>query len=123
MTSENVINPYVMEEIEAVLDPTGQHYKDGTTMKSIVDVCGLLLKWGADDTYDNFKDRMEKNYRYFHSWRTTTDIDEDGVYHYPEDPPLYPFVSMRHKGDIMYLFPHQMVAIVSPECTIISRFD
>ena len=112
-----------MEPLEAVLDPTGEHYKNNITMKSIVDACGILLTWAADDTYDNFKDRMEKNYDYFDSWRTTTDLDQYGIYKYPEDPPMYPLVSMKLNGDTMFFLPHQMVAIVLPGTTIISRFD
>lgn len=66
---------------------------EGGGISTVADEMNSLYQWGG------FSDH----------WRG--DIDDDGVYHAPEDAPLKPFASVSFGGWTMWAYPHAIFGI------------
>jgi hypothetical protein len=105
---------------DVILDPTGYfatRIQDPAELQqACIDACGFLLGFifGKDRTV---AENMEKNYKFFHDWSQPEGADiVDEKFTYPGDPPLYPFakiVAEEHPEEIVYIYPHAIVAVVN----------
>ena len=96
------------------IDPTGFFTKQGAERDRILEACGAIPAWIVHgDQSLGFQERVTKEYGYPVSQSTGGTIDPDGTYHYPEDPPLYPLISIQDGGEFCYQYEHSMVAFIS----------
>ena len=96
-----------------IIDPLLKHGE--WTQKQIIEMLGLVPNWAAEglvnDADGGMKETLINNYPYYGGAMTGGTIEEDGTYHYPEDPPLYPLVSMRGKNETFFMYEYGMVAV------------
>lgn len=114
-------NEVIEYGVRFTLDPTG-HYRTRVVtpmvaLKGCLDGCGLLTSF-AIGTKDTIAENMEDAYQFGMGWQDAAgDKAEiiDGVFHYPEDPPMHPYMKMqRLEGDQdeVYVYPHAIVCVV-----------
>jgi hypothetical protein len=66
---------------------------EGGGISTVADEMNSLYQWGGFDDH----------------WRG--DIDDDGVYHAPEDDPLEPFARVDFNGWTMWAYPYSIFGI------------
>ena len=113
---------------EFVMDPTNTVICDaGYSAHMIKEECGILMTWAAHREPDqSIKEGLLSMYQYGVHEMTGGTIDEEGIYSYPEDPPLAPLLSISEQstGEIVYVYPYGIVAFTHPdEDTYVTRMD
>jgi hypothetical protein len=117
----------IFHGIELQADPTGHYVKSHgmeKVLRGCVEGCGLLLDFmrGPKDT---LAENMVENYQFFGGWTGDTQGEVvDGVFKYPQDPDLYPYMkAQRVEGnkDIIYIYPHAVVCVVGEDGKLVKR--
>lgn len=83
--------------------------------KYIIEVCGILPVWAADESGETMKDSLMNNYPYYMGEMTGGSIDSQGIYSYPEDDDLFPLLKIeRSDGDdlreVCFIYEYAIVA-------------
>lgn len=107
----------------AILDPLNK-FPDILPTR-LVESLGILPMWIDSDDERTARQQFEAKYEFgVHEMRGGT-IDENGVYQYPEDPPLYPLATMQHLDDIIHFYQYAIVGIVNQTTgeTFMTRLD
>jgi hypothetical protein len=101
------------EEFTVVVNPTDEYDKRviDAYMDNIHIVLSILLS-----NIDSFKQAVEDSYPYGLTWRPLSKKDghyvsESGLYHYPEDPVVYPFAKYSVRDQTAYFYPMDMIVI------------
>ena len=106
------------------IDPLN-HYPD-MTHADIIESLGLIPPWvaEAEATGQTIKASLIENYGPFYMGDMTGGtIDGDGVYTYPDDPPLYPLVKAEHNGETFYQYHYGIVAVTTDGGQWVTRMD
>jgi len=135
-------------KIEITTDPLNHFHTGWPSFKSeIMQACGAIPIWAIEWATVRMTDSMEitladflgKAYK-FGMYPMSGTIAEDGVYLYPEDPPLYPLLKMNfveptnskmhhvekeHSSNkvMLYQYLHAIVAIIEKGNTLVVRMD
>jgi hypothetical protein len=99
------------------IDPLNK-FTDADGDEALTDACGYLLGWAVvgpdgEDT-GSLEDNLVKSYHFFAGWFDSgVEVSDNGVYSYPEDPDLYPLVSL-HRGDqTLHIYQYGIIAVRS----------
>jgi hypothetical protein len=112
--------------MQVMVDPTG-HF-EGVAEGRLIEAVGILPHWAAQALRASESARvvflaMVDLYRFGKYEFSGGEVDAQGVYRYPEDPPLYPILTLEHKGIKVHFYQHAMLAIVGEDETIVTRMD
>jgi hypothetical protein len=88
------------------IDPTGKFSHAKTD--DILEACGIIPTFFDRSMDDVVQDSIER-YGYSFGGTMDTNIDENGVYRYPGDPDLYPYMSTTIKGITIYIYAYGIV--------------
>jgi hypothetical protein len=115
--------------MDIIIDPNKQFTR--ASSDRIMEACGIIpgFAWEAEEHAEAGRDAvhqaMEKCYGFpAPPSNTGASIDENGVYTYPDDPPLHPLmeIGLGH-GVTVRIYQHAFVAISDAGGTIITRMD
>ena len=109
-----------------LIDPLNR-YPVGRQL-NIKNAIGILPLWAAQNSdEESIKECLIKNYPYYFGTTMSGNIDNQGIYRYEGDPPLYPLASMvSYTGhEICYFYEYAIVAVVNSQSgdTWITRMD
>ena len=93
------------------IDPTD--YYTIANHHSIIARCQVILNWAINPTYkySSFKDAILQQYLYRADFGMGGTIDHNGVYKYPEDPPLWPLLKIARNDDVLYFYENYIIAM------------
>lgn len=99
--------------IQVMLNPLNKNLSVLTAEK-IRYICGILPDWAANQDFEELDAyrAFEKQYSFPIYTIDKGTIDDNGVYHYPEDPDLYPLIKMIRGDEVLYFYEHAIVGIV-----------
>ena len=105
------------------LNPTG--YFNDVPKDRIIEALGILVPWAMRDPDEPVREVFDKMYSFGLFEMTGGEIDDKGVYRYPEDPDLHPLaVLKRMNGETVYFYQYAMVGVVQPNGdTFVTRMD
>jgi hypothetical protein len=97
------------------IDPLNK-FHDARSEQALVDACGFLIGWAVLGPEDENQESMENNlldsYPFFMGWLDSDAVVDDiGEYTYPEDPPMYPLVSLHRGTETIHFYQYAMVAV------------
>lgn len=94
-----------------IIDPN-DYYTD-SNHHNIVSHCGVIINWAINPNYvkSSFKTAVLDQYLYGSDFCMGGDIDHDGVYRYPEDPPMHPLLKITRNDDVLYFYQHDIIAM------------
>jgi len=102
-------------------NPTG-HFNDDQSY--LMEMIGILPHWLAvGDKSLPAKEIFDAAYDFGLFSITGGKIDDNGIFSYPEDPPLYPIAKVIRGKEIIYFYESAIVAIVSKDETFVTRMD
>jgi len=105
-----------MKQIAIEIDPNEVHIKKGASYQTLAEACGVLPLWALAGMGEGITMRKSCLTHYqFPVSKMGGVIDENGVYLYPEDPPLYPYIKMTIGKETAYFYDHAMIGFVHPE--------
>ena len=84
----------------------------------LVNACGYLPGWAIEKEPDeSMAEALERRYVFYAGQMTGGAVTPEGVYTFPDDPPLYPYIAIRDQesDETMYVYPYAIVAITHPE--------
>lgn len=104
------------------------HSQFNATKKQLADGCGFLLPWAVEGLMhgEKFLEALRNRYGFpDYEFDENSTVDEEGVHHYPGDPPLHPYMEMESKEEILRIYPYAIVAVTNKETnnTVITRMD
>ena len=115
-------------DIKTTIDPTGYFASQAShEMEYAIESLGILPHWvtKAEDT-ESIREAFDRQYNFglfeFHG----ITINAEGVFSYPEDPDLYPIISMVRGSETAYFYQSAMVAIINKDQNIaqfVTRMD
>ena len=103
------------------LDPTGHYRDNGVQPHSLIDAMGVLPYWLIEGrlSREGYMEALKRQYDFWSGYMAEkggeSTIDEDGVYHYPEDPPFYPIAKLTDGDETCYIYRYSMVAVIDGE--------
>ncbi len=107
--------------IERTYDPLKEYA--GNTEARLDEACGLIPMFLKNDE-EPIKDNLEAGYGFGNLIEMTGgNVEKNGMYYYPEDPPLAPYIKFVKAGETLYIYPYGIVAIVDASNTFVSRMD
>ncbi len=109
-----------------IVDPT-DYYTDENHHK-IVAYCQTVINWALNPSFTktSFKASILQQYLYGSNWCMKGTIDHNGIYYFPEDPPLHPMLSISKNNDCLYFYEHDIIALKDdkqPSGFYITRVD
>jgi len=119
----------MIQSIAVKVDPTGQ-YKN-VARHRLVDALGIVPSFvsyaaveATEPTARAVLDAMAEAYGFYMGDMEGGTVDAEGVYQYPDDPPLYPLVRWKLDDDVtVYMYQFAIVAVQDKDTTIITRMD
>ena len=120
-------DPTTAERFELVTNPT-LNPDFVPEVERLIEACGFLptMMMAGEDENTSFKTALEENYPFGAHWNGQGDVDEQGVYRYPEDEPLHPIMSVTDKltDDVAYIYQYGLVAARNEKGEYVTgRFD
>ena len=104
------------------LDPCGVYPNE-----QLLERCGYIPNWALRAHFgESMAEAIERQYPYYGGQLKGGDITGEGVYTYPEDPDLYPYIKIENPEtfETLYQYPYGIVVITHPERkTWVSRCD
>ena len=92
------------------LDPTGSYTTE--TAQYIMEACGILPYWVASwPQLGTLLEHLNQQYGFGIYEMTGGTLSDDGIYQYPEDPPLAPLISIQTMNGVFYQYLYGIVAI------------
>lgn len=121
-------NTTKVSNFEVLLDPHDA-FKSVPT-ESLTTACGLIPGFvfcEAGSTL-SLAERCQKHYQFGLIPMLGGEVDLDGTYRYPEDPPLHPLLRIRDltlsEDQAMFIYEHAIVSFVTGgEETLVVRMD
>jgi hypothetical protein len=102
-----------MENFRFVIDPTRHFEERGATKQSLVEATGFLPAFALGDK-ETIAENLESNYRFFNEWRIgDEEVDEQGIFYYPDDPPLHPILLIAQGEEKIYIYQYGIVTKVN----------
>ena len=119
----------MIQTIAVKVDPTS-HFK-GVPQSRLVEALGIVPSFVAyaaveapEATARAVLDAMAEVYGFYMGDMEGGSVDAEGVYSYPDDPPLYPLVRWKLDDDVtVYMYQFAIVAVKDGNETIIARLD
>ena len=120
---ESTIQGVMIGPLIGLTDPLQNH--TDLTPSQIMEWCGFIPHWLYNvSDYDSIKECLIDQYDYYSGEMSGGTIDDKGVYTYPEDPPLYPLITVYGDGEIFHQYNYGIVATVQKDGTQwIARMD
>lgn len=114
-----------MKQITIEIDPNEVHVDKGASYQKLAMACGVLPLWALASmaTGNSMKVQACESYQFPITEMTGGVVDEYGIYNYPEDPPLVPYMKIVNGDETAYFYAHAMVAFVDKEGTYMTRMD
>jgi len=104
-----------MSDITVRIDPCEGF--EGAERGRLVEACGLLLPWAVlalsvgVEAGEELRDKMAELYQFGIHESVGGSVDRDGVYSYPEDPPMRPLASViDSEGHEALIYQHAVIA-------------
>ena len=115
------------------LDPNDKFLPTGVRKQSLIDACGVLPMFfhkceqqGAE-TQEEILECIKAQYGFPVVPMEGGEVGADGVYRFPEDPPLHPIMSCTYAdwdSHVQFLvYQHAIVAIRTEGATLVTRLD
>ncbi len=110
------------------IDPLDHYKRDADCMEA----CGLLLEWlweaaefgtDPDEGHPLLHVALQESYTWFDKWLENEAEVVDQKFCYPEDPALFPLLSVVRSDEAIYIYPHAIVAVVIGGKTKWTRMD
>ena len=119
----------MITSIATHLDPTNHH--EGVPDSRLIEALGIVPSFVAyaavehtEATARAILDAMAEAYGFYMGDMEGGTVDAEGVYQYPDDPPLYPLVRWKLDDDVtVYMYQFAIVAVQDKDNTIITRMD
>lgn len=94
------------------------------TPQDMVEYCGLIPKF-ATEGGKTFRENLDDNYVYGTNWSSEATVDENYVYHYPQDEPLVPIIMIHDldSDDQVIMYPYGITAVRDNGKWVTSRLD
>jgi len=116
-------------KLEITIDPTGAY--GPKTQSGILEQCGFIPAFAGNADYmtESLFESLDKSYNFGMHESHGGNVTDDGVFHYPEDPDLIPWIRIDReydgKKEHMYQYAYGMVAIKShgSDTYFITRMD
>lgn len=100
---------------------------NGAPESRILEACGLIPMWVADwirsPTQKTLKEYLDDVYGFGLYEMTGGRIDDNGAYHYPDDPTLYPLIQIETDEGTFFMYEYSIVAIPTVNGYFITRMD
>lgn len=97
------------------LDPTGTWAEKGVPDERLMDAIGVLPIWAMEAAVTKAEPWEYLDNRYLHGGGLHEfkggELTPEGLYKYPEDPPMWPVAKMVWGDNVLYFYQHAMVAI------------
>ena len=115
--------------MEIEFDPADHYEKPA---KYLLEACGFITYFfdaikediiPHETSAEGVMTLMMEEYGFPTDIRMEGTLEENGVYKYPEDPDLYPYVCMSTKGVDVFIYPYGIVAIQTETDTSIPRME
>jgi hypothetical protein len=84
----------------------------------LLERCGYIPNWAlAADPCESMAHAIERQYPYYGGQLSGGSVTSEGVYTYPNDPDLYPFIKIENPEtmETLYQYPHDIVVITHPD--------
>jgi len=117
----NLVSPTT--GIRLVVDPNNQH--SNINMGNMYDYIGLIPTF-ITSSEEKIWDQVERSYGFPLCSMDGGRVDQDGNYHYPDDPMLSPIAQYITKTEVMHQYHYGICAIHpigEPENAIVVRVD
>ena len=114
-----------MSKLSAAFDPTGhwaEKFDDKGEMKQwLFEACGLIPSFYYEIQGDLIPHETSPEgvmqllmgvYGFGTDIRMEGEIDDAGVYKYPQDPDLHPYLEIKGLGHSVYIYPYGIVGVV-----------
>ena len=118
----------MIQTIAVKVDPTGQYKK--VPKQRLVDALGIVPSFvsyaaveAPEATARAVLDAMAEAYGFYMGDMEGGTVDAEGVYQYPDDPPLYPLVRWTLDNVTVYMYQFAIVAVQDEDTTIVTRMD
>jgi hypothetical protein len=126
-----------MSKLSAKFDPTGHYasqseHDEGELKQRLFEACGLIPSFYYEIMHDivphetsveGIMDLLMKVYGFGTDVRMKGKVDSEGVYSFPEDPDLHPYLVIKGFGHQVYIYPYGIVAVVDKDEQSIARMD
>ena len=115
-----------------MMDPTYHYREERVPMRRIVDAMGILpllaesVSKEAPETVQEAVELMAIQYGFgaLFDFGDKATVTPEGVYKYPEDPDLYPFVLYPLSDTVeLLIYPHAICVLRSDTETFVTRMD
>lgn len=87
---------------------------------------GLLPYWVLNDAYFHLplREAMEDQYQFPLYEIDGGEVDADGTFYYPDDPPLHPLIRIERLGEVFLQYHYGMVAFIDKDGqSFVTRMD
>lgn len=91
--------------------------------RALLEACGMILYWIVEDDSDTLQEQVNKNYQFGMYEMKGGTVTPEGIYEYPEDPPLYPLVKWERGDEVAYMYPHAIMSFIHKGVTFVTRVD
>jgi len=95
------------------VDPTGHYASKNKNPSDVVQACGILTNYALMGNA-TISANLAANYTYFTGWsepHKDAAMDDEGVYQYPEDPPLHPLIKLEQGNEEVFIYPYAIVCV------------
>ncbi len=103
------------------IDPTNS-FTDVDPQR-LIEACGLIPYWVDVTDERSFRQQVDDNYGFGLYEMSGGTVDGEGVYRYPEDPDLLPYLKWERDGEVAYMYSHAIMAFVKDGVTFVTRVD
>ena len=94
--------------------------------EQLMEMCGVLVNWACLAVRsENMKQSLEDSYGFGTLLEMTGGtVTDNGTYQYPEDPDLYPLVTVYvNMVPRVHIYEYAIVALVQGQDTFVTRMD
>jgi len=103
------VGTVVCNEISWLIDPNNKFMRDDPNR--LLGSLGIIPNFITNDTKDVIQEALNR-YQFGGPEMKGGEVDKDGVYLYPQDPPLYPLASCMAGGKRIYIYQYGMISFV-----------
>ncbi|WP_067586493.1 hypothetical protein [Endozoicomonas ascidiicola] len=84
------------------------------TINHIYNELGIVMMWLDTANPTSLKQQIEDNYQMPVTWQNDADVDGEGNFYYPEDPTLYPLVTVKRldNSETLHLYHYGIVSFI-----------
>lgn len=104
-----------------IIDPLGE-YED-VAPEDLIEACGFIPYFLQQNDERDARTQMVDRYGFGDFPTTGAAVDARGVYSYPEDPDMFPYMETSLRGETIRIYPYAFVAITNDQGTYTTRMD